>query len=206
MGSPYPPAIKKLIETFTRLPSIGPKTAERLVFYLLKKPEKEIQEFIDNLTQVKNQIQKCELCNNFSPANPCHICRDKNRDHSLLCIVAENQDLQAIEKTNNFNGVYFVLNGYLEPLKGTGPMDIKIPELLNRIKKSSIPIKEIILALDADINGETTILYLTKILKPLKIKITRLARGLPVGADLEYADEITLTEALKNRREIQSDT
>ena len=116
--------------------------------------------------------------------------------------MAENQDLQAIEKTNNFNGVYFVLNGYLEPLKGTGPMDIKIPSLLSRIKKSSTPIKEVILALDADINGETTILYLTKILKPLKVKITRLARGLPVGADLEYADEITLSEALKNRREI----
>ncbi len=198
----YPEPIKKLIDTFARLPTIGPKTAERLVFYLLKKPDQEIKQFIDSLTAVREQIKRCYLCNNFSATNPCHICQNPKRDHSLLCVVAENQDLQAIEKTNNFQGVYFVLNGYLEPTRGTGPTDIKTPALIERIKKSPTPIKEVILALDADINGETTILYLTKILKPLGVKITRLARGLPVGADLEYADEITLTEALKNRREI----
>ncbi len=202
----YPEPIKKLIDTFARLPTIGPKTAERLVFYLLKKPDQEIKQFIDNLTAVREQIKRCNLCNNFSATNPCHICADSKRDHSLLCVVAENQDLQAIEKTNNFHGVYFVLNGYLEPTRGTGPTDIKTPALINRIKNSPHPIKEVILALDADINGETTILYLTKILSPLGVKITRLARGLPVGADLEYADEITLSEALKNRREVRSGT
>lgn len=198
----YPQPIQKLIDSFSRLPTIGPKTAERLVFHLLKKSTTEIDELASNLSHVNKKILRCTLCNNFSENNPCSICRDSQRDKSLLCVVAGHQDLAVIEKTHNFSGLYFILNGMLEPLKGQGPDDIHIPELLDRIKKSTTPVKEIILAFNADIDGETTVLYITKLLKPLGLKITRLARGLPVGANLEYADEITLTEAIKNRREI----
>lgn len=198
----YPKPIQKLISSFAHLPTIGPKTAERLVFHLLKKSDKEIEEFSQNLLNVKDKITKCNLCNNFSEINPCKICSDSKRNSSTLCIISNHQDLDAIEKTQNFQGIYYILNGTLEPLEGLGPEQIKIPELINRIKQSKTPIKEVILAFNSDMNGETTVLYLTKILKPLNIKITKLARGLPVGANLEYADEITLTEALNNRREI----
>ncbi len=198
----YPQPIEKLIESFAHLPTIGPKTAERLVFHLLKKSNKDIEEFSQNLLHVKDKITKCNLCNNFSEINPCEICNDTKRNGSILCIISNHQDLGAIEKTHNFQGVYYILNGMLEPLEGFGPDHIKIPGLINRIKQSNTHIKEVILAFNPDMNGETTVLYLTKILKPLNIKITRLARGLPVGANLEYADEITLTEAINNRREI----
>lgn len=198
----YPQPIEKLINSFSRLPTIGPKTAERLVFYLLKKSNQNLEELADNLLHVKENIKLCSLCHNFSETDPCHICSDRSRRPDILCVISCHQDLRAIERTGNYHGLYFILNGNLEPLQGTGPDDIKIPKLLTRLQSSPVPIKEIILAFNPDINGETTVLYLTRILKKMPIKITRLARGLPVGADLEYADEITLTEAIKNRREL----
>jgi len=200
--SDYPRPIQKLIDSFSRLPTIGPKTAERLVFYLLKKSNQDLEELAENLAHVKETIKLCSLCHNFSETDPCDICADNRRQKNLLCVVSGHQDLRAIERTENYQGLYFILDGSLEPLQGNGPNEINIPKLITRLKTATPPINEVILAFNPDMNGETTVLYLTKILKKLQVKITRLARGLPVGADLEYADEITLTEAIKNRREL----
>jgi recombination protein RecR len=209
----FPPSLQDLIDHFSRLPGIGPKTALRFVFYLLKQPKEEIEKFSQAVQAVKNSIATCQVCQNFSEKNPCPICADPRRDHSTICVVAEYQDLPVIENTGEYRGIYHILGGVLDPLHGVTPEQLKIKELVTRISNSSatathkIPntknqVREVILALNPDLEGETTMLYLKKILAPYKIKLTKLARGLPMGSDLEYADEVTLSDALKGRKEI----
>jgi len=199
--SQYPPAIKDLIDRFTQLPGIGPKTAERLVFYLLTQSDGVLEKFGSAFKHLKEKITRCSICQNFAETNPCFICKDQKRSSGVICVVARPQELQAIEKIGEYQGVYHILGGVIDPLEGITPDQLKVKELLERIKKGNV--REVILALNPDMPGETTILYLTKLLKEYKdIKISRLARGLPVGSDLEYADEITLSNALKGRREV----
>ncbi|MDD5043248.1 MAG: recombination mediator RecR [Patescibacteria group bacterium] len=196
----FPKVIQNLIDQFNKLPGIGPKTSERLVFYLLKRPREELKEFAEALEKVSNATTVCSICYNFTETNPCEICSDKKRDKNIICVVAEIFDLLAIENTGEYNGLYHVLGGNLNPIEGITPDELTIKQLLARLSKNGF--REIILALNPDIEGESTTLYLSKILKPYKIKITRLARGLPMGSNLEYADEITISNALKGRMEI----
>jgi len=198
--SPTPRALERLIQEFTKLPGIGPKTAERLVYYLLKQPKEELEQFAQSLHQAKNEVTTCGQCFRFSDQDPCPICSDKKRDKTLLCVVAESQNIPVLEKTGAFRGLYHVLGGLISPLEGITPDKLKIAELEQRLKANGVT--EVILALNPDLDGETTSLYLTKLVKPLAIKITRLARGLPMGADLEYADEVTLENAIVGRREV----
>ena len=198
----FPPAIQNLIDEFNKLPGIGPKTSERFVFYLLKQSEEEIEKFAKAIENLKKKITICSQCYNFSEKDPCPICTDPRRDKSLLCVVAYPQDLQAIEKTNEYKGLYHILGGILNPIEGIGPKELKIQELLKRVKKSNSKIQEIILGLNPDLEGEATAIYLAKLLRPLKIKVARLARGLPMGSDLQYADEVTLSNALEGRKEM----
>lgn len=195
-----PDTIQNLIHEFNKLPGIGHKTSEKFVYYLLNQPQEEIDKFIRALDDLKKEITVCEKCFNFSSQSPCDICGSASRDKGIICVVSESADLQAIEKTGEFKGIYHVLGGTINQIEGVGPEILKIGELIERVKNDGV--SEIILALDPDMEGETTTLYLTKQLRPLEIKITRLARGLPSGADLEYADEMTLTDALKERREV----
>lgn len=198
MALPIP--VQKLIDEFNKLPGIGQKTAERFVFYLLKQPKTEIIKLIGALNNINNRINVCSECFNYCEKAPCPICSDKDRDQNTVCVVAESADIIALEKVSEYRGVYHVLHGQINHIDDIGPEKLKIKELVSRIKKNKI--KEVILALDANMDGETTVLYLNKTLKPLSIKITRLARGLPMGSDIEYADEITLASALSGRREI----
>ncbi|HCM45860.1 MAG: Recombination protein RecR [Parcubacteria group bacterium GW2011_GWE1_43_8] len=198
--SPTPHALEQLIREFTKLPGIGPKTAERLVYYLLKQPKEELVSMADSLRQAKDEVVICRQCFRFADQDPCPICADKRRDKSLLCVVAESQNIPVIEKTGAFAGHYHVLGGLISPLEGITPDKLKIGELEQRLKTNGV--KEVILALNPDLDGETTSLYLAKLIKPIGIKVTRLARGLPMGADLEYADEVTLENAILGRKEI----
>jgi recombination protein RecR len=194
-----PNFIKKLIEEFDKFPSIGPKTASRLIFNLLHRKD-DIKILSDALNEAYEKIHFCPQCFNLTDEGLCNICNDIKRDKKNICIVSNNQDVEAIEKTKEFNGTYHLLNGLLSPLEGITPDKLRIKELLNRIKKDNV--KEIILALDQSIEGEATIIYISKLLKDFDIKITKLARGIPMGANIEYTDEITLSSALKNRKEI----
>lgn len=198
----YPPPIQNLIDAFNKLPGIGPKTSERFVFYLLKKPKEEIEKLAWLIKNLKEKISLCAYCFDFSEKNPCAICSNPKRNHALLCVIAEPQDINVIEKTGEYQGVYFVLGGLLNSIGAITPEKLRIEQLIKKITNQKEPIKEIILALNPDLEGETTVLYLTKLLKPYKIKITRLAQGLPMGSELEYADEVTLSKALNGRREI----
>lgn len=200
----FPSPLQNLLEYFSKLPGVGPKTALRFIFYLLKQPKEEVEKFAAALGAVKSSLATCSICQNFSEKNPCPICSNVKRDHSVICVVAEHQDLPVIENTGEHQGTYHVLGGVLDPLHGITPEQLKIKELVTRIKNSNGKIKEIILALNPDLEGETTILYLTKLIKSFgkPIKITRLARGLPMGSDIEYADEVTVSDALRGRKEI----
>lgn len=199
--SRYPFTIDRLIKQFARLPGIGPKAAERLVFYLLRQPKEDLSDFGHALEKIKDTIKICHKCLNFSETNPCDICGDSKRDNQIICIVATPQDLFAIEKTSEFSGTYHVLGGVINPIEGVTPEQLNLKQLVSRIHSDEV--QEIILALNSDMPGETTILYLTKMLRQLNnITITRLAQGLPIGSDLQYADEITLTSALKGRKQI----
>ncbi len=196
----FPKSIASLIEYFQKFPSVGPKSAQRMAFYMLRMPESEVQKFAQAILDAKRNTRTCEVCFNLSSASPCEICTNPKRDRSVICVVAETKDLIAIEKTNEFKGLYHVLQGLISPMDGIGADDIRIKELLNRL--TSDEVKEIILALPPSVEGEATSLYLTKLIKPFGIKISRIAFGLPVGADLEYADEITIAKAIEGRREI----
>jgi recombination protein RecR len=195
-----PESIEKMIEAFRLLPGIGPKMAERLSYYILKSPVAVAEKIIDSIREARDTVKLCRNCYNISETDPCSVCSDLARDPSILCVVETPQDLLAISKVKEFNGLYFVLGGALSPLDAVGPDDIRVELLINRLKKDKI--QELIIATDTDSKGETTALYLAEILKPLGLKVTRLGYGLPVGGDLEYADEITLTRALEGRREI----
>ena len=192
--------ISRLIEELNKLPGIGPKTAQRLTFFLLKRPSDEVQGLAESLTQLKQLIVHCRVCFNVTQEDPCRICRDPERNSRALCIVEEPNDLLAIERTREFRGRYHVLLGALSPLDGIGPEDLKVRELLSRLERE--PVEEIILATNPSVEGEATALYLGKLLKPFATRITRIARGLPVGGDLEYADEVTLSKALEGRKDL----
>lgn len=196
----YPKNIQNLIKKFSQLPTIGPKTAERIVIFLLSKDNSVFDEFSNALLDIKGKIKKCPLCNNYSETHPCSICANLKRDKSILCIVSKPQDVYAIERTNNYTGRYYVLGGNVNPLEGINLESLNTKLLFERLRSNSI--SEVILAFNPDIEGETTILALQKHIKPLNIKTTRLARGLPMGSDIEYADEVTLTDALKGRKDI----
>ena len=196
----YPKSIATLIEEFQKFPSIGPKSAQRMAFHILKMPISEVQKFAKNVIEAKENTFACDICFNLSSSNPCEICSSTSRDKSVICVVSETKDLIAIEKTNEYKGVYHVLQGLISPMDGIGADDIRIKELLQRIAENDI--SEIILALNPSVEGEATSLYLSKLIKPFGVRISRIAFGLPVGADLEYADEITLAKALEGRHEI----
>ncbi len=196
----YTKPLAKLIEYFQKLPSIGPKTAMRLALHVVKMPENEVKNFAAALIDAKSTISYCKTCFNMSCSDPCEICSDLSRNRSIICVVAETKDLMAIEKTNEYRGLYHVLQGLISPIDGIGPDDIRIKELLYRLSKEDV--KEVIFALNPSVEGEATSLYLNKLLKPFNIKITRIAFGLPMGSELEYADEMTLARALEGRVEI----
>jgi recombination protein RecR len=196
----YPKPIQNLIDQLARFPSIGPKTAERMVFYLLKSRPENLDALAHSIIELKNHITKCDNCHNFSVSNPCPICADSRRNPKLICVINKPQDINSIEKTQAFNGIYFLLSGHLNPLDGSID-NLLISDLINKIKSRNC--EEIILALNPDLEGETLILYLKKVLQQFpNLKISRLARGLPMGADLEYADELTLENALNGRQKI----
>lgn len=209
MANPLPSSIKKLINQFTKLPGIGEKTAQRLVFYLIKQPKEELEIFSKTLASLKDKVVYCSVCQNLAETNPCPLCKDPLRDRSCICVVGEPLDVVALENTGEYKGLYHVLGGSISPIDGIGPEQLKIKELIQRLKDKKEEIKEVILANNPSLEGEATAMYLAKLIKPLtcpsaglgQVKITRIARGLPVGGDLEYADEITLSNALKGRKE-----
>ena len=196
----YSPSIENLIENFEKLPSIGHKTAVRLAFHMLDASEERVNEFISSIINAKKNLKFCSICFNISDTDPCEICSNPKRDSSIICVVEDVRDILAMERTNEFNGVYHVLHGSISPMNGVGPDDIKIKELLTRLPSGNI--KEVILATNPRVEGEATAIYLSKLIKPLGIKVTRIAHGIPVGGDLEYTDEITLGKALEGRREL----
>ena len=198
--SMYSPSIEKLIQSFEKLPSIGNKTAARLAFYILNASEEETNDFISSIVNAKKNLKYCSKCYNISDTDPCPICANPKRDQTEICVVEDVKDIIAMEKTHEFRGVYHVLHGSISPMNGIGPDDIKIKELLARLMDGTV--KEVILATNPRVEGEATAMYLSKLIKPLGIKVTRIAHGIPVGGDLEYTDEITLTKALEGRREI----
>ena len=198
--SMYSPSIEKLIQSFEKLPSIGNKTAARLAFYMLNASDEETNEFVSSIINAKKNLKYCSKCYNISDTDPCPICGNPKRDPSVICVVEDVRDIIAMEKTHEFKGVYHVLHGSISPMNGIGPDDIKIKELLARLMDGTV--KEVILATNPRVEGEATAMYLSKLIKPLGIKVTRIAHGIPVGGDLEYTDEITLTKALEGRREL----
>jgi recombination protein RecR len=196
----YPEPVARLIEAFQKLPGIGPKTAQRLTFFLLKRPPEEVTALSEALARVRAQIVNCSACFNVTEEDPCRICTDPSRDPKSLCVVEEPNDLLALERTGQFRGRYHVLLGALSPLDGIGPEDLRVRELLARLETQ--PVEEVILATNPNVEGEATAIYLAKLLKPLVGRVTRIARGLPVGGDLEYADEVTLGKSLEGRKEM----
>lgn len=198
--SVFSPSIEKLIESFERLPSIGHKTAVRLAFHMLNSSEEETNAFVSSILNAKKNLKYCTKCYNISDSDPCQICANPKRDQSTICVVEDVKDIIAMERTHEFKGVYHVLHGSISPMNGIGPDDIKIKELLARLMDGQV--KEVILATNPRVEGEATAMYLAKLIKPLGIRTTRIAHGIPVGGDLEYTDEVTLMKALEGRREI----
>ena len=192
----YPVAIEKLIEEFAKLPSIGKKSAQRLTLHILNLPKDEVEEFANALVKARGTIKYCSVCGNFTDTDPCAICSNPNREKYIICVVEQLKDIMTMEKVKEFNGLYHVLHGTISPMQGRGPQDIRIRELVARM---SGDVKEVIVATNPTIEGEATAMYISKILKPLDVKVTRIAAGIPVGGDLEYADEVTLSKALEGR-------
>jgi recombination protein RecR len=199
---PLAQPVTNLIEAFGRLPGIGPKTASRLSYFLLRADESVALNLARALTELKANTLFCSLCHNIADRDPCAICDDAQRDHTLICVVEEPLDVQAIERTREYHGLYHVLHGAISPVAGIGPDDLKIGELLRRIQQATPPVRELLLATNPNLEGEATAMYIARLIKPLSIRVTRLARGLPMGGDLEYADEVTLGRALTGRSEM----
>ncbi|MGA9406621.1 MAG: recombination mediator RecR [Bacteroidota bacterium] len=189
-------SVEQLVEEFAQLPGIGKKTALRLALFILKLPREKVATFAQALLNMKDKVRYCSVCSNITESDPCNICSSPKRNRRVICVVEEPNDVMAIEKTNEFHGLYHVLGGALSPLDNIGPEDLKVKELLSRITDD---IEEIILAMNPNIEGETTTVYLSRLLKPMKVNVTRIARGLPIGSDLEFADEATLSRALEGR-------
>lgn len=195
----YPIAIEKLIEEFAKLPGIGYKTAQRLTLHVLNLPREEVVEFADALVKARGTIKYCSICGNYTDTDPCSICSNPNRDNSTICVIEQPKDIISMEKIREYNGLYHVLHGVISPMMGKGPDDIKLKELVRRLNDE---VKEIIIATNPNVEGEATAMYMSKILKPFGVKVTRIAHGIPVGGDLEYADEVTLAKALEGRTEL----
>lgn len=200
MASIFDGAVQALIDEFSRLPSIGPKTAQRIVFYLLEQDDSEVKALADALRAVKENVRFCEICGNVTEQTVCSICSDQRRTNEVICVVEEAKDIVAIERTREFRGKYHVLGGSINPIQGVGPEDLRIRELLTRLQDGST--QEVILATDPNIEGEATAAYLIRLLAPIGLRVSRLASGLPVGGDLEYADEITLSRAFEGRTKV----
>jgi recombination protein RecR len=196
----YTDSIEKLIENLIRLPGIGRRSAERIVAYVLNAPKDQIRLLSESISKVKENVKLCKICNNLSEEDLCMVCQDIRRSRDIVCIVEKPSDVTAVEKTGNFRGVYHVLMGSISPLEGKGPSDLKIESLMQRIKQDNI--KEVIIATDADTEGETTALYLAQLIKPSGVGLSRIGLGLPVGSNLEYADSTTISKALESRRSI----
>lgn len=194
-----PEPVLRLIEELQRLPGIGPKGAQRLAFHMLKAPRDQAERLSEAIRLLKERVTYCSVCNSITDADPCVYCRNEDRDHHVICVVEEPQNVSAIEKTREFKGVYHVLMGALSPLQGIGPDDLKIHGLLTRIDGG---VTEVILATNPNVDGEATAIYLARLLKPLGVRVTRIAMGVPVGSDLEYADEVTMHKSLEGRREV----
>ncbi len=199
----YAPPLEKLIEQFEQLPGIGHKSAQRLAFYVLAMPKEGAEAFASAILEAKTVIKTCGVCQNLTEGDKCPICSDPMRDAGLICVVTDPKDLIAIERTREFKGLYHVLHGVISPLNGIGPEDLRIKELLGRVASEEVEVREVILATNPDTEGETTAMYLARLLKPFGVKITRLAYGMPVGGHLEFSDEKTLTMALEGRREVK---
>lgn len=195
-----PEPISKLMDGFMRLPGIGPKTAQRLAFFVLGMDEEDVVDLAKALVRAKRDLKKCSICSHITEQDTCEICRDKERDRSIICVVQDPRDVIAMERTREYHGLYHVLHGAISPMEGIGPDELSIPDLLRRLEDETV--QELILATNPNIEGEATAMYLQRLVKPFGLKVTRIAHGLPVGGDLEYADEVTLTKALEGRREL----
>jgi recombination protein RecR len=201
----YAESVTKLIDEFKRLPGIGHKTAQRLAFYILRTPEQDVERFIASLREVKERIVFCTICNNLTDVDPCRFCTSPSRDRSMICIVEEPYNLVAVEKTRSYKGLYHVLHGTLSPIRGIAPDDLHLANLLPRLQPENnegVEVREVILATNPNTEGEATANYISRLLKPLGVLVTRIAMGMPVGSDLEYVDEVTMDKALANRHEI----
>jgi recombination protein RecR len=195
-----PDPLNRLIEQLQRLPGIGAKSAARLAFHILKTPREEVERLVAAMREVKDRVTYCTICSNITDVDPCFYCTDSARDPRIICVVEEPENVSAVEKTRDFKGLYHVLMGALSPLHGMGPDDLKIKELLARVASGTV--QEVILATNPNVEGEATAIYLAKLLKPLGVRVTRIAMGVPVGSDLEYADEVTMQRAMEGRREV----
>lgn len=200
MPSVIPEPVTRLIEAFAQLPGIGPKTASRLTFYLLRRPAEQTQVLADALLDLKEKTTFCSVCFNITDKSPCAVCRDESRDRTILCVVEEPLDVLALERTGEYRGLYHVLHGAISPVEGIGPDELRVDELMARLRRE--PVKEVLLATNPNLEGEATAMYLARLIQPLGVRLTRLARGLPVGGDLEYADAVTLGRALQGRQEL----
>ncbi len=195
-----PAPVAKLIDAFHKLPGIGPKSAQRLTYHMLRVPPEEALALAQAIIELKERTVLCSVCQNVTESDPCNLCRDDARDRTLICVVEEPLDILAVERTGGFHGLYHVLHGVISPMDGVGPEDLKVNELLARLRGGSVT--EVIMATNPNLEGEATSMYISRLLTPMDIRVTRLARGLPMGSDLEYADEVTLSRALENRQEV----
>ncbi len=201
----YSEPVARLIDEFKRLPGIGHKSAQRLAFYILRRPKAEVDNFVASLLEVKDKIVFCSICNNLTDVNPCNYCTNPKRDRSIICIVEEPYNLVAVEKTRSYKGLYHILHGSLSPIRGVGPDELMLPNLLPRLlpeNNEGVEVAEVIVATNPTTEGEATANYIARLLKPLGVRVTRIAMGMPVGSDLEYVDEVTMDKALTNRHEI----
>jgi recombination protein RecR len=201
----YSEPVTKLIDEFKRLPGIGHKSAQRLAFHVLRMSEADVERFVSALEEVKLKIISCSVCNNLTDVDPCRFCSSTSRDRSMICVIEEPYNLVAVEKTRSYNGLYHVLHGSLSPIRGLGPEDLRLQNLLPRLRPENndgVEVREVILATNPNTEGEATASYISRLLKPLGVRVTRIAMGMPVGSDLEYVDEVTMDKALTNRHEI----
>lgn len=196
----FTPPLARLIEQFQKLPGVGPKSAQRMAFFVLSMNKESVKEFADSIVEAKERVKNCSRCFHLTSQDPCELCSNEKRDRHVMCVVAEARDVIALERTRDFKGTYHVLTGLISPLEGRGPDQLSIRELLARINEEGV--EEVIMAINPTIEGDATVLYINQLLKPLGVKVTRIAFGLPVGADLEYADDITLSKAMEGRREV----
>lgn len=199
MSRRYPKPLARLIEELVRLPGVGPKTAQRLAFFLINQSPAEVESLAESIIEAKRRIRYCSQCFHITEEDPCAICSDPKRNHRFICVVEDPRDVIAIERTKSFDGVYHVLHGAISPLEGIGPNQLRVKELVARITPE---VEEVVLATNPNVEGEATAMYLARLLKPVGVKVTRMAHGMPVGGDLEYVDEVTLTKALEGRREL----